>query len=114
VEWSLIPYAEAVEHTTFSISFNIEVTNGFCGYVRFLHLDLAIRTVALTHGLIFILLSLHKKSQTRFYVWYHRYSMIFLAICLPCTDRSVLHLDLAIFSYQNMLSGKGYNRVSCS
>lgn len=57
--------AKAVEHATVSLSFNIEVANSFCGYVRFLHLDITVRTVALTHGLILISLLIHKKSRHR-------------------------------------------------
>jgi hypothetical protein len=38
-----------VKYTTVSLSFNVEISDSFCGYGRSLHLDLAIWTTALTH-----------------------------------------------------------------
>jgi hypothetical protein len=48
-KWCLIPDSESVEHTTVSFGLNVEITDSFCGYVRLLHLDVAIRTLAFTH-----------------------------------------------------------------
>jgi hypothetical protein len=39
VERRLIPDTEAVEYSTISVSFNVEVANPFSGHARFFHLD---------------------------------------------------------------------------
>jgi hypothetical protein len=44
-----MPDAESIEHATVSFGFDVEVTDSFCGYVRLLHLDATIRTLAFTH-----------------------------------------------------------------
>lgn len=46
---SLITDAETVKHTSFSFGFNVEVPDSFCGHVRLLHYDSAVRAVALAH-----------------------------------------------------------------
>ena len=46
---SLIPDTKTIEHTTFSLGFDIEVSDCFCGYVRVLHLDITIRTTGFLH-----------------------------------------------------------------
>jgi hypothetical protein len=48
-QWCLMPDTEPVEHTTVSFGFDVEVTHTFCGYVRLLHLDVTVRTLAFTH-----------------------------------------------------------------
>jgi len=45
----LMPDTEAVKDTAVSFSFNIEVADSFGGYVRLLHLDITIRTIAFVH-----------------------------------------------------------------
>ena len=49
MKWCLMPDTEPIKHTTVSFGFNVEVTDSFCGYVRLLHLDITIRTMAFTH-----------------------------------------------------------------
>ena len=45
----LIPDTEPVKHTTASFGFDMEVPDSCCGYVRLLHLDITVRTVAFAH-----------------------------------------------------------------
>jgi hypothetical protein len=54
VKRGLIPDTEAIKHTTVSISFNIEISDSFCGYVRLFHLEITVRTMALTHRLTLV------------------------------------------------------------
>ena len=44
-----MPDAETVEDTTVSLSFNIEVSDPFGGYVRLLQLDITVLAMAFTH-----------------------------------------------------------------
>jgi len=46
---SLMPDTKAIKYTTVSLSFNIEVSDSLCGYVRFLQLDITTWTMAVTH-----------------------------------------------------------------
>ena len=45
----LMPDTEPIEHTTVSFGFDVEVTDSFCGYLRLLHPDVALRTLAFVH-----------------------------------------------------------------
>lgn len=49
VEGRMMSDTKPVKHTAVSFGFNVEITNSFCGYVRFFHLDITLRTVVFTH-----------------------------------------------------------------
>jgi len=49
MERGLVTDSEAIQYTTVSLSFNIEVSDSFGGYVRLLHMDITIRTMAFAH-----------------------------------------------------------------
>ena len=44
-----MPDTESVEHTTVSFNFDVEASDSLGGYVRPLHVDVAIRTTACSH-----------------------------------------------------------------
>lgn len=44
-----MPDTQTVEQTIVPFSFNIEIPDTLCGYVRFLHSDVTLRTTTLIH-----------------------------------------------------------------
>lgn len=49
MEWGLIPDTETVKDTTVSLSFNIEISDPFGGYICLLHLFTTVRTITFAH-----------------------------------------------------------------
>ena len=67
MERGLMPDAETVEDTTVSLSFNIDVSDPFGGYVRLLHLGITIWTITIAHwSQIEVCYRFIKKSGNRF------------------------------------------------